>query len=62
MEYLLLVLPIAAIAYSFKILRKAKRAVCYHQWKALRDNLTLEQFVQSIESEYYRAVMRELYK
>lgn len=62
MEYLLLVFPLAAIAYSFKLLRKVKRAVRFLQWKRNRDRLTLEQFLQSIESEYYKAKMKEFYK
>ena len=62
MEYLLLVLPLAAIAYSFKLLRRLKRAIRFLQWKKNRDRLTVEQFVQSIESEYYKAKMKEFYK
>lgn len=62
MEYLLLVFPLASIAYSFKLLRKLKRAVRFLQWKRNRDRLTIEQFVQSIESEYYKAKMKDFYK
>lgn len=62
MEYLLLAIPLAAIAYSFKLLRKLKRAIRFLQWKKNRDRLTLEQFVQSIESEYYKAFIKDLYR
>lgn len=62
MEYLLLVFPLAAIAYSFTLLRKLKRAIRFLKWKKNRDRLTVEQFVQSIEYEYYKAKMKEFYK
>lgn len=62
MEYLLLLFPLMAIAYSFKLLRKLKRYVRFLQWKRNRDRLTIEQFVQSIESEYYKAFMKDLYR
>jgi hypothetical protein len=62
MEYLLLLFPLAAIAYSFKLLRKIKRAVRFLQWKRNRDRLTIEQFVQGLESQYYIAKMKEFYK
>jgi len=62
MEYLLLLFPLMAIAYSFKLFRKLKRAIRFFQWKRNRDRLTIEQFVQSIESEYYKAFMKDLYR
>jgi len=62
MEYLLLVFSLAAIAYSFRIFCNLKRSIRFFQWKRNRDRLTIEQFIQSIESEYYKAFMKDLYR
>jgi hypothetical protein len=63
-EINILFLPIAviAIAFSLKHLCDFVRAIRYHQWKANRDSLTLEQYIQSLECEYYKAFIKELYK
>lgn len=62
MEYLLTLISIAAIAAFAKYLCDFVRAMRFHQWKAKRDNLSLEQYVQSLESEYYKAKMKDLYR
>jgi hypothetical protein len=61
MEYILFALSLAAIAIT-KYLCDFVRAMRFFQWKAKRDNLTLDQYIQSLESEYYKANMKELYK
>lgn len=61
MQYLFFLLQ-AAIAYTSKLYLGLKRAVRFKQWKRNRDRLTIEQYVQCLESEYYKAKMKDLYR
>lgn len=61
MQYLFFLLQVA-IAYTSKLYLGLKRAVCFRLWKRNRDRLTLEQFLQSLELEYYEAFIEDLYR
>jgi|688.fasta_scaffold549247_2 hypothetical protein len=62
MECLLLVITLAALVCGLRAFSNLKRAVRFKQWKRNRDRLTIEQYVQSLESEYYKAKMKDLYR
>ena len=61
-EYLLLFLiTYALVVYSLKFTANLVRATRFYEWKFERDKLTLEQFKQRLEIDYYKANMEDLY-
>jgi hypothetical protein len=62
MQYLLCGLSLLAIILSIKYFCDFVRAIRYQQWKKQRDKLSSKQFIQSLETEYFKAKMKDLYK
>lgn len=62
MIYLFVVSTICIAIALIRFYRTLRRSLCFWAWRSLRNELTLEQFIQSLESEYYKAKMRELYR
>ena len=61
-EYYLSALIIYLLfVYSLKPIRDSVRAIRFYQWKYMRDKLSLEEFVQSLEIQYYTEKMKDFY-
>lgn len=60
-EYLLLLCAYALIVYSLKFIANLVKATRFYEWKFERDKMTLEQFRQRLEIDYYKAKMEDLY-
>ena len=61
-EYYLSALIIYLLfVYLLKPICDFVRAIRFYQWKYKRDKLSLEEFVQSLEIQYYREKMKDFY-
>ena len=60
-EYLLFLCAYALAVYLLRFIANLVRATRFYEWKFERDKLTLEQFRQRLEIDYYRAKMEDLY-
>ena len=61
-EYYLSALIIYLLfVYLLKPIRDFARAIRFYQWKYTRDKLSLEEFVQGLEVQYYTEKMKDFY-
>ena len=59
--YLSALITYLLFVYSLKPICDFVRAIRFYQWKYKRDKLSLEQFVQSLEVQYYTEKMKDFY-
>ena len=60
-KYLLFLCAYALAVYFLKFTANLVRALRFYEWKFERDKMTLEQFRQRLEIDYYKAKMEDLY-